>query len=90
MILRIQEADVKGPTHLWLRFNDGATGVVDVTPLLNGPIFEPLRERSYFKSMELDAVCGTIVWPNGADFAPEALRALIRVTEPVATVDAGS
>jgi hypothetical protein len=77
MILRIQRAEVKGPSQLWLQFNDGAEGLADIKPLLQGPVFEPLREPTYFASMELDKVCGTVVWPNGADFAPEALRALI-------------
>jgi hypothetical protein len=56
---------------------NGAHGVVDLEPLLSGPVFEPLREPSYFAQVALDQVCGTVVWPNGADFAPEALHALI-------------
>jgi hypothetical protein len=76
MILRIREARVCGPHSLRLTFSDGTTKRVDVSPLLDGPIFEPLRDPAYFSRMALDATCGTVVWPNGADFAPEALHDL--------------
>ena len=76
MILRIREARVCGPHSLRLTFNDGTTKQVNVRPLLDGPIFEPLRDPAYFASASLDPVCGTVVWPNGADFAPEALYEL--------------
>ena len=46
---------------------------VDVTPLLQGPVFEPLHDPDFFYRVQLDPVCGTVVWPNGADFAPEYL-----------------
>jgi Protein of unknown function (DUF2442) len=84
MILRILGAEVRGSHHLELSFTDGARGVVDVEPLLSGPVFEPLRDPGYFSKVALDPVCGTVVWPNGADFAPEALYALL----PVAAVGA--
>ena len=35
-----------------------------------------LRDPAYFASVTLDPICGTVVWPNGADFAPEALHDL--------------
>jgi hypothetical protein len=76
MILRICEARVCGPHSLRLVFNDGTTKQVNVRPLLDGTIFEPLRDPPYFASMTLDSICGTVVWPNGADFAPEALHDL--------------
>lgn len=77
MILRILAAAVRFPHRLELSFSDGAFGVVDVGPLLTGPVFEPLRDPGYFARAALDPVCGTVVWPNGADFAPEALHALL-------------
>ena len=76
MILRIREARVCGPHSLRLTFNDGTAKQVDVHPLLDGPIFEPLRDPAYFSLATLDPICGTVVWPNGADFAPEALHEL--------------
>ena len=76
MILRICEARVCGPHSLRLTFSDGTTKQVDVSPVLDGPIFEPLRDPAYFARAALDTICGTVVWPNGADFAPEALHEL--------------
>ncbi len=76
MTLRIYEMHVCGPSSLRLAFNDGTIKQVDLRPLLDGPIFEPLREPEYFARVTLDSVCGTVVWPNGADFAPEALHEL--------------
>jgi hypothetical protein len=81
MILRVLEAEVCGKMRLRLTFNDGTRRVVDLEPILQGPIFEPLHDREYFARMELDPECGTVVWPNGADFAPEALRDLEPVEE---------
>ncbi len=78
MILRVTEAKVTGTHTLFLRFNDGAEGEVDVAPMLVGPVFEPLRDPQVFQRAELDEVCGTVVWPSGADFAPEALRQHLR------------
>jgi hypothetical protein len=76
MILRIVAAKVCGPRRLDLTFNNGVRKRVDLTPLLEGPVFEPLRSRGYFAKAALDAEAGTVVWPNGADLAPEALYEL--------------
>jgi len=77
MILRILQADACGPHRLRLAFSDGRRGAVDVLPLLSGPVFEPLLDPTYFARFALDPECGTVTWPNGADFAPEALHAMV-------------
>lgn len=76
LILRILESVVCGPYYLRLAFNDGTRKTVDVESLLHGTVFEPLRDPAYFARAELDPVCGTVIWPNGAAFAPEALYEL--------------
>ena len=65
---------------LWVRFEDGAEGEVDLSQSLVGPVFEPLREKQYFAQVRIDPELGTIVWPNGADVAPETLYERVRVT----------
>lgn len=76
MILRILNSQVCGPCRLQLTFSDGTRKTVDVRALIDGPVFEPLRDPSYFARVQVDPACGTVVWPNGADFAPEALYEL--------------
>lgn len=80
-ILRIASARWVGQHRLALRFSDGSARVVDVAPLLNGPVFEPLKDVAYFAQGVVDETCGAVVWPNGADLAPEALKALEDETE---------
>jgi len=75
-ILRIDAVELVGPHSLVLRFNDGASRRVNLLPELEGPVFEPLRDPAYFSRVVLDPVAGTVVWPNGADCAPELFRDL--------------
>jgi hypothetical protein len=83
MVLRIIEAQVCGPHSLDLAFNDGTRKRVNVLPLLDGPVFEPLHAPEFFARAALDSVIGTVVWPNEADFAPEALHELPAETEAI-------
>jgi hypothetical protein len=64
---------------VWLRFEDGTCGEVDIGPSFKGPVFEPLRSIDFFKKVRVDPEIGTIVWPNGADVAPETLYDRVRV-----------
>ena len=73
---RVVKAEAAGPHSLNVRFKDGTRKQVNLLPLLEGPVFEPLRDPVYFARVMLDPVAGTVVWPNGADIAPEALYAL--------------
>ena len=65
---------------VWLSFRDGTTGEIDLGPALRGPIFETLRDPAVFKQFAIHPDFHTLVWPNGADFAPEFLHDNVRVT----------
>jgi hypothetical protein len=64
---------------LYVAFDDGASGEVDLAGELEGEVFEPLQDVEYFKRVRIDPTVCTVVWPNGADFAPEFVREHLRV-----------
>ncbi len=76
MILHVTEATYIKDYQLKLKFNDGLEGVVDLSQELWGIMFESLKDKTMFSQVKLDKELDTIVWSNGADFAPEFLHAL--------------
>jgi Protein of unknown function (DUF2442) len=80
MLPRLVYAEyVRGYT-VHLKFDDGAEGDIDLGEELYGEMFLPLKDIGYFKQVRVDPEIHTIVWPNGADFAPEFLYGKIRIT----------
>jgi hypothetical protein len=75
-MLHIKAAKYISDFKLWLAFDDGSFGEVDLIDSLNGPIFEPLRDVNIFSKVTVDPELETVVWPNGADLAPEYLKEL--------------
>jgi len=79
MILRVTDAKLVREFVVWVRFNDGSEGEVNLSGELDGPVFEPLRDPKVFAQFKLDPDTHTLVWPNGADLAPEFLHEHARV-----------
>lgn len=77
MLVWVTEARHVDGYRLWLRFNDGVAGEVDLEGRLFGEVFEPLRDPELFRQVRLEPELDTVVWPNGADFAPEFLHDLV-------------
>lgn len=61
--------------YLQLFFDDGTRGNINLYKHLVGSVFEPLKDKNLFARVTLDEELQTIVWSNGADFAPEFLKA---------------
>ena len=54
---------------------DGSRRVVDLTPLLLGPVFTDIAgDDELFARVAVDRELGTIGWPNGADLDPDVLH----------------
>lgn len=73
MVPKVENAEYRRGYVVWVRFTDGTDGEIDLESELWGPMFEPLASLEEFKRLSLDPDLGTLVWPNGADFAPEFL-----------------
>ena len=78
MINDVEEVQPRGAHRLWLRFQDGTQGELDLAPRLNFEgVFAPLRDPEFFARVRVNPELGTICWPNGADWDPLVLYSLI-------------
>lgn len=78
MLLDIVSVTVTNGTSLRLRFEDGAEGEVDVAQCVPfDGVFAPLNDPAEFAKVSVNPELGTIVWPGGADLAPDVLYSRI-------------
>ncbi len=91
MIVKITEVSCLGGTRLHLRFDDGAAGEIDVAKLVPfSGVFARLGEPGEFEKVYVDAMWGTICWPDGLDLAPEALYEEVTGRNPLAGAKEGT
>lgn len=76
-IVHVTEVRPAGVHRLRFCFDDGTVGELDFSGETWSGVFAPLADPDFFARVELDEELGTIVWPNGADFAPETLHQLV-------------
>ena len=69
----IVEARVLGLYRIWVRFEDGVTGEVDVSDLVGKGVFRAWNDPAFFESMYVDRELGTVAWPGEIDLAPDAI-----------------
>jgi hypothetical protein len=67
-----------GEYKVWLEFDDGRKGVVDLADDLHGEVYQELRDPTRFSQVYLDTGLGTITWPEGGDIAPDLLYEKLR------------
>jgi len=71
--MHIIEAKPLSGHRLFLRFQDGKKGEVDLSTVKFKGVFAPLKDLHYFSKVTIDRECGTVCWPNGADMDPYVL-----------------
>jgi hypothetical protein len=71
-LVRIREVAPLGGFEVRLTLTDGSVVERDLSPLLAGPVFEPIRtDPARFREVRVEA--GALVWPNGADLCPDVV-----------------
>jgi hypothetical protein len=63
---------------IWLAFNDGREGVVDLSEQVYADDCRKLRDTSWFAQFYLDDELESIAWRDGVGVAPEYLYERLR------------
>lgn len=62
-----------GDYRVWLTFDNGHEGLIDLEDDLWGDEHSALRDRLLFSEFYVDTGRKTLAWDNGTDFNPEFL-----------------
>jgi hypothetical protein len=68
---RVQHVQCKDKSHLIVTFNNGEVKLFDTSPYFEYPVFEPLKDLSFFRRAHV--VQGTVAWDDDVDFDPDTL-----------------
>jgi hypothetical protein len=64
--------------RIWVRFQDGVSGEIDVRKLVTfDGVFAPLADERFFRSVRVHDETRTVCWPNDADLDSDVLHALV-------------
>ena len=70
---------------VWLRFDDGVEGVVNLSHLVGKGVFAPWRDYEFFRRASV-ADYGSLTWPGDLDLCPDTLWSRITGKEPADTL----
>ena len=72
-LIKITDVEVIDDYKINVSFEDGLEKVIDLTPVLKGELYGPLKNKNLFNQVSVNKEVHTIEWPNGADFEPSLL-----------------
>lgn len=79
MLKDVVEVQHRGGQRLFLRFEDGTAGEIDLSERLTYEgVFAPLRDERDFAQVAVNGELGTICWSTGADLDPDVLYAWVK------------
>ena len=70
-IVKIRSVKPLEGYKLLIGFSTGEKKVYDVSPLLEKPLFSPLKNIALFNKAHIE--CGTVLWNDDIDLCPENL-----------------
>jgi len=75
--MEVIEAKPQSGFRIFLKFNDGTSGVVDLSSFAGKGVFSKWLESGVFDMVSINT-SGAVEWPGGLDLCPDALY--IRLT----------
>lgn len=70
---KIVEAEARAGYLLWIRFEDGTEGEVDLRDLVGKGVFESWQDPRKFRNVRVDPETHTVAWPDGVELCPDSL-----------------
>lgn len=70
---KIVEAEPRDDYRLWVRFEDGVEGEVDLSDLVGEGVFEGWEEAAEFRKVSIDEETDTVAWPGDIELCPDSL-----------------
>lgn len=80
---RLTSCKILNAYKLFIAFEDGSEGVIDIKHLVGKGVFKPLEDVQFFKQVAIDKVTRTICWPGGLDLDPVSLRERLKPLDDV-------
>ncbi|MBI4422004.1 MAG: DUF2442 domain-containing protein [Gemmatimonadetes bacterium] len=74
MSYRVTAIEPRAAFRIWVRFQDGTEGEVDLSDLAGRGVFKRWTDYPHeFAAVRIDPVSGAPTWPGGLDVAPDRL-----------------
>ena len=70
--MKIIEARATDRFHVWLHFDGGATGTVDLSSFAGRGVFKAWEKEGVFEQLTISPA-GALQWPGDLDLCPDAL-----------------
>lgn len=72
-MIRVVEVKPCDNYRIWLRYEDGVEGEVDLSDLAGKGVFSAWLYRAFFETVKVDE-CGVVKWGDDIDLCPDALH----------------
>ncbi len=71
---RIIDCEARPNYILWIRFDDGVAGEVDLSDLVDQGVFKAWESDEFWKSVKVDPESETVCWGEEIDLDPYVLK----------------
>jgi Protein of unknown function (DUF2442) len=88
MMPRVAKVAPPSQYRLHVEFDDGVAGTIDLSPELDGEVFQPLGDEAVFRQVTVDEF-GAVCWPNGPELAPDTMHSELTGKPPPQSTTAG-
>ena len=73
-MIRVTEVKALEPYRIWIKFDDGIEGTIDLSSLVGKGVFRVLTDPAEFARVRVDDATHTVSWPDGIDLCPDTLH----------------